>query len=379
VRRFSASLIREVANSAMGRPDVLPFWFGESDRSTPPFVRDAAIASLQKGQTFYTENLGRLYLRQAISGYLTALHRQPIGVERIAVTSSGVSALMIANQLIVQPGDRVVIVTPIWPNVVQMPKIMSAEVIPVPLEVREGRWALHMEKLLRALTPETRMLVLNSPGNPTGWTISREEQRAVFEHCRARGIWILADDVYERLVYIDGMHSAPSFLTLADEQDRVISVNSFSKAWSMTGWRAGWMVVPPLLLAEVAPLIEYNTSCVAEFVQQAAATALREGEPYVASMRAELALAKAHLSAGLRELAGVELPEADGAMYAFLRIVGQHDSLSLAKELIQAVGLGLAPGIAFGPEGEGWLRWCYAADRKKLESGVARLKQFLSR
>ena len=134
----------------------------------------------------------------------------------------------------------------------------------------------------QALTPGTRMLVLNSPNNPTGWTIQRAEQVAILEHCRRHGIWIVADDVYERLVYADGMKSAPSFLTLAETGDRLIVINSFSKAWSMTGWRLGWMVAPRHQ-ADLAALLEYNISCVSEFTQRAAATALEQGEPYVES------------------------------------------------------------------------------------------------
>jgi aspartate/methionine/tyrosine aminotransferase len=377
--RFSPSLIRAVANTAMGRQDVLPFWFGESDQSTPSFIREAAITSLREGETFYSENLGRQYLRQAISTYLTDLHHVPIGTDRIAVTASGVSALMLASQLLVAPGDRVVTVTPLWPNAVEIPKVVGGRVTCVSLEVQNGRWTLPLEMLLDALTPGTRMLVLNSPNNPTGWTIQRADQVAILEHCRRHGIWVIADDVYERLVYAEGIQSAPSFLTLADEHERLIVINSFSKAWSMTGWRLGWMVAPAAMLADLAALIEYNTSCVSEFTQRAGAIALQQGEPYVGQLRAELAHTKANLSAALRRLPGLEVPEADGAMYLFLRVAGEDDSVRLAKRLIEEVGLGLAPGRAFGPEGEGWLRWCYAADWKKIESGIDRLTRFLSR
>ncbi len=375
--RFSPSLVRAVANSAMGREDVLPFWFGESDQPTPSFIREAGIASLHEGETFYSENLGRPYLRQAISTYLTDLHGQAIDTDRIAVTASGNAALMLASQLLVEPGDRVVAVTPLWPNAVEIPKVVGGQVTCVSLEVRDGQWALPLEKLLKALAPGTRMLVLNSPNNPTGWTIQRAEQQAILDHCRLHGIWMIADDVYERLLFADGLRSAPSFLTLTDDQDRLIVVNSFSKAWTMTGWRVGWMVVPPVILSDLASLLEYNVSCVPEFSQRAGAIALQQGEPYVLQLRAELAHTKKRLIAALRQLPRLEVPDADGAMYLFLRVAGQTDSLHLAKRLIDEVGLGLAPGRAFGPEGEGWLRWCYAAEWKKIESGIERLARFL--
>jgi aspartate aminotransferase len=377
--RFSPSLVRAVANAAMGREDVLPFWFGESDQPTPSFIREAAIASLRAGETFYAENLGRPYLREALSTYLTDLHHCAIPAERIAVTTSGNSALMVASQLLLAPGDRVVTVTPLWPNAVEIPKIMGGQVTCVSLEVRDGQWALPLEKLLQALTPDTRMLVLNSPNNPTGWTIQRAEQRAILEHCRRHGIWILADDVYERLIFSDRMRSAPSFLTMADDRDRLIVVNSFSKAWTMTGWRVGWMVAPPTVFPDLASLLEYNVSCVSDFSQRAGAIALEQGEPYVLKVRAELAHTKNKLISALRPLPRLEVPDADGAMYLFLRVAGEDDSLRLATRLIEEVGLGLAPGRAFGPEGEGWLRWCYAAEWKKNESGIERLSRFLSR
>jgi aspartate aminotransferase len=398
--RFAPSLIRELANSAFGRSDVVPFWFGESDQPTPSFIREAAVASLDAGETFYSENLGRPYLRQAIATYLTQLHRRPIPTNRVAVTASGDSALMIASQLLLAPGDRVVTVTPLWPNAVEIPKIASAQVECVSLEVQEGRWVLPLQKLLDALRPETRMLVLNSPNNPTGWTIEEREQRILLEHCRGLGIWILADDVYERLIYRlepdpvqvergqvergqvgrgrDYVRSAPSFLTLTESDDRLIVVNSFSKAWAMTGWRVGWLVGPASIFADLAPLIEYNTSCVPEFTQRAATAAIEDGESYVLTQRAELAITKDALTAELRRLPGVEVPEADGAMYAFLRIAGQDDSMLLARRLIDEAGLGLAPGRAFGPEGEGWLRWCYAAEWSKNQLGLERLAKFLS-
>ena len=377
--RFSPSLIRELANSAMGREDVLPFWFGESDRATPLFIRQAAIASLHAGETFYSENLGRPYLRQAISAYLTELHGVEVGFDRVAVTGSGDSALMLASQMLVSSGDRVVIVTPLWPNAVEIPRIMGARIECVSLEVREGRWRLPLERLLDALTPETRMLVLNSPSNPTGWTIARDEQQAILDHCRHLGIWILADDVYERLIFRDKLRSAPSFLTITDAEDRLIVVNSFSKAWTMTGWRVGWLVAPAALVPAFAPLIEYNTSCVSEFTQRGATVALEQGESYVLQQRAELDSTKTSLTARLRQLPGVEVPEPEGAMYLFLRIAGGDDSVGQARQLVEQAGLGLAPGRAFGPDGEGWLRWCFAAAWAKNELGVERLERFLSR
>ena len=369
------SEIRILANAGMGRSDVLPFWFGESDLPTPMFIREAAAEAALAGQTFYTHNLGRPDLRAALSAYLRRLHRRPIGTERIAVTNSGVSALMIAAQTVIGPGDRVVAVAPVWPNVVEIPRVLSATVETVALEPAQGRWSLDLDRLMQALTPDTRALFLNSPNNPTGWTLPAEDRAAILERCRRHGIWIIADDVYERLSYL-GDH-APSFLEIAEEDDRVISTNSFSKAWRMTGWRMGWLTLPPSLVEPVGVLLEYNTSCAPDFIQSGAVAALEQGEPEIEALRTELLASRDQVVAGLRALPGIEAPTPDGGMYAFFRIAGRTDSMAVAKDLIERVGLGLAPGSAFGPEGQGWLRWCFAARPEKNAEGLQRLGRHL--
>lgn len=378
IQDLSASLIREVANAGMGRTDIVPFWFGESDQPTPRFIREAAMASLESGETFYSQNLGRPYLREAIAGYLSGLHERDIGMERVAATGSGVSALMLAMQMVLSPGDRVVAVTPLWPNIVEIPRILGASVARVPLQVANGRWSLDVERLLGALTPETRLCIINSPNNPTGWTIEPGALDAILSHCRRHGIWLLCDDVYERLVHDPALRSAPSVLARAEPEDRVISVNSFSKAWSMTGWRIGWIAGPVPLVADLTKVIEYNTSCILEPVQRAATVALQQGEAEVDRLRAGLRATRQQLVSGLRALPGTIVPEAGGAMYVFFRIAGEDDSLVLAKRLVAEAGLGLAPGAAFGPEGEGWLRWCHAVAPRKLDDGLARLAKFLT-
>jgi aspartate/methionine/tyrosine aminotransferase len=376
VRSLAASLIREVANEGMGDAGVLPFWFGEPDQGTPPFIRDAAAASLGRGETFYTQNLGLPPLRDAIAAYVSRLHR-PVSPGAIAVTASGMSALMLTVEALVSPGDRVVVVTPLWPNLVEIPKILSADVECVPLACRAGRWALDLDRLLAALTPKTQVLLVNSPNNPTGWTLTREEQSAILERCRRHGIWLVADDVYERLYFRDEAAAAPSFLDIAAEDERVVSTNSFSKAWLMTGWRLGWIVAPPALVPDLGKLIEYNTSCSPAFVQHAGIAAIRDGEPTVAHTRERLHAARDFLVDALSHLPGVEVAAPDGAMYAFFRVEGLRDSLAFCKRLVREGRLGLAPGRAFGPEGEGFVRWCFAADRERLADGVARLARAL--
>jgi aspartate/methionine/tyrosine aminotransferase len=375
VRALTASKIRELVNAGFGRKDVLPFWVGEPDEPTPEFIRRAGIASIEKGEVFYSHNLGIHSLREALAAYLTRLHR-PTSVPEIAVTSAGVNALMLVSQLLLEPGDRVVEVVPLWPNLQEIPKILGARVQTVALQFSSQGWRLDLQELLAALEPGTRALYLNSPNNPTGWTVSREAQAAILEHCRRLGIWIIADDAYERLFY-EGSHVAPSFLDIAEAGERVISTNTFSKSWLMTGWRLGWAVIPAALEADLGKLIEYNTSCAPVFVQRAAHAAVTQGEPVIAHTLGRFRKARDFLVGELRQIPGVEVALPSGTMYAFFRVQGMRDSLAWCKRLVAEHGLGLAPGAAFGPEGEGYVRWCFAAETARLAEGVARLKRAL--
>lgn len=384
VQSLGASRIREVANAGIGLSDVLPFWFGEPDQETPAFIRDAAKQALDAGDTFYTHNFGIAPLRESIARYLSALHR-PIDASRVAVTSSGVSALMLLSQLIINPGDRVVAVTPLWPNLIEIPKILGAEVVKVPLHFGKNAgeaWELGVQQLLEALTPGTKAVFLNSPNNPTGWVITNEQQEVILAHCRRHGIWILADDVYERLVYdgTPGMKNcAPSFLDIAAPEDRLVSANSFSKSWLMTGWRLGWVVAPEALMADLGKLIEYNTSCAPGFVQRAGIVAIERGEEIIAHTVQRYQAARDFLYERLNALPGITTPKPKGAMYLFFRVDGEQDTLALCKRLVVEAKLGIAPGNAFGPEGEGYVRWCFASSLERLDDGVKRLARFMGK
>ena len=381
VRALVASQIREVANAGMGDAGILQFWFGEPDEVTPAYIRDAAVASLDAGETFYNQNFGIPELRDAIGSYVSRLHR-PIAADNIAVTASGMSALMLTVEALVGHGDRVVCVTPLWPNLTEIPKILGAEVVRAPLTFRHIGWTLDLDRLLDALTPGTRALMINSPNNPTGWTLDAGSQQSILDHCRKLGIWIVADDVYERLHYTKTPQAtacAPSFLDLAHANDRLISTNSFSKSWLMTGWRLGWIVAPDALLPDLGKLIEYNTSCSPVFVQRAGVVAINEGEPTVAHTLQRYRRARDFLVAALNALPGVEAAAPEGAMYVFFRVAGVTDSLEFCKQLVRSARLGLAPGSAFGPEGNGFVRWCFAASEERLADGVQRLGAFLRR
>jgi aspartate/methionine/tyrosine aminotransferase len=374
IDQLPGSKIREVANAGLGRSDVLPFWFGESDEPTPDFIRDAAVRSLHGGETFYAHNLGLPELRQALSAYVGGLHG-PVDAARIAVTSSGVNALMLAMQALAGPGDEVVAVVPVWPNLTAQPAIFGASVKRVPLTVRDGAWVLDIAALLDAVTPRTTVLLVNAPNNPTGWTLTRDEQATILAHCRRTGTWIIADEVYERIFFEPGSACAPSFLDLAGPDDRLVVANSFSKSFLMTGWRLGWLVMPPTLVDAMGKLIEFNTSCAPVFVQRAGLAALAGAAEFVPGLVERLRHCRDTLLPQLAALPRVSVAVPRGGMYAFFRVDGQDDSLTFAKRLVTGAGLGLAPGAAFGVEAEGWLRWCFASrDPQRLTLGVGRLR-----
>lgn len=380
IHNLEASKIREVANAGLGRDDVLAFWFGESDEVTPEVIRQAAIDSLQRGETFYAHNLGLPELREAIAGYTSKLHPK-VDASRIAVTSGGVSALMLAVQALVDAGDEVVAVTPVWPNLTAQPAILGAKVRTVSLVPAGGQWTLDLAALRKAVTPKTKLLIVNAPNNPTGWTMTREEQQAVLDHCRETGTWILADEVYERLYFEPTPNGcAPSFLDISKPDDRLVVTHSFSKSFLMTGWRLGWLVLPPALVEGIGKLIEFNTSCASVFTQRAAVAAIEHTAEITPRVVAHLKQCRDTLVPLLEALPGVQVAPAKGGMYAFFRLEGFGDSLELAKRLVVEAGLGLAPGNAFAPEAQGWLRWCFASkDPQRLVQGVERLKTWLSR
>lgn len=369
------SLIREVSEAGRDIPGLIRLFFGEPDTVTPAFIRDAAKAALDAGHTFYAPNPGIAPLRDAVSRYLTRNGR-PVGADRVAVTASGVNALMLVAQALLSPGDRVVIPMPAWPNMDGIARVMGAEVTPLPIRIANGVWRVDLDELLATVTPDTRLLFLNSPGNPTGWTLTAEEQRVILDHCRKTGTWILADDVYERLYFAGD--AAPSFLSIATDRDRVVSVNSFSKSWSMTGWRLGWIVAPPALMDSLAKLNEFNMSSAPTFVQHAGVVALDQGDAFIAETQVRYRACRDLALGILGAVPGVTAPRPDGAMYLFLKVDGCTDSLALAKSLLTSAGVGLAPGAAFGAGGEGHLRLCFAQSEDRLRSACKNLAQALS-
>ena len=370
---YPGSRIREVSNLGMGKPGVTALWFGEGDRPTPKFICEAAAKAMAAGRTYYTANNGTAELRETIARYATRLHGGPITPDRVTVTASGVNALMLVMQTLVDPGDNVVMVTPVWPNCANgIEVVLSGEVRRVALTAdAQGRWTLDVEKLFAACDARTKVIFINSPGNPTGWMAGAESHWALLDFARKRRIWIVADEVYERLVY--DRACAPSALDGATADDPVIVVNSFSKAWCMTGWRLGWIIHPPGLATMLAKITEKNMSGAAMFAQDAGVVAIEQGEPFVKEIVGSYARARDVVVQRLGAMPRVRLARPEAAFYAFFRVDGMTDSLATAKDVLVRTGVGMAPGIAFGPEGEGWLRLCFATSPERLSDALDRL------
>jgi aspartate aminotransferase len=367
--------ISDVSRLALGDPRVIPLWYGESDLTTPEFIRRAAKEAIDRGETFYTHKRGIPDLRQAIADYTTGLYGKQVDVDRITVTAAGMNAILVLMELIAEKGDNVISLSPAWPNGTATVHIMGAELREVVLDREQGRWRLDLDKLFDAVDSRTRMMFLNSPNNPTGWMMTREEQQAILEFCRARNIWILADEVYARIVYHG--KAAPSFLEIAEPEDPLLVANTFSKSWAMTGWRMGWITAPAALGDILGELVGYNTSGVPTFLQPAAAVALRQGESFIAEMRERCRKGRDIVADHLARFPRVRFTPPEAAFYAFFEVDGMTDSLEMAKRIVREAEVGLAPGVAFGKGGEGFLRLCFAQAPELLERAMTRLGKVL--
>lgn len=365
------SLIRELAEAGMRLPDAIPLWFGESAWPTSDSAVQAAVSALQQGDHFYQPNSGRPTLREAIAAYVTRMSSSEIGLSRVTVTASGMQAVALVAQALTDPGDRVITIEPGWPNLPEAFRIAGASVDTHPLGVRDGVWHLDLDALLADIDERTRVLVINSPSNPTGWVMPPDDQQRLLEHLRRTGTWLVADEVYQRLYRHGDM--APSPLSLSTDNDRVISVNSFSKAWSMTGWRLGWIVAPQALEERFAMLTEANIAGPPGFIQAAGEHMIRNGESVIATLRERLDAAYALSVEHLQQMSRVEFIQPDGAFYHFVRVHDLDDSVALARQLLTEAGVGVAPGRAFGAAGEGCLRLCYAQPVDVIERAMERL------
>lgn len=377
IRDLDVENIADLATRAQAIPNVMTLWYGEGDVVTPGFIRDAAKASLDAGATFYEPDMrGTPQLVGALSAYQTRLHGREIGTDRSIVTPGGMQAVHLALMTVAGPGDNVVFVEPQWPNIRRAIYLAGAEPRAVGMTQGDAGWTLDLQALFDACDSRTRAIMFSSPANPSGWTASTAELEEMIAFSRRTGIWIIADEVYNRLSF--HADAAPSVLALAEDDDRVMSVNSFSKGWAMTGWRVGWLSHPPALSRRLGAMTQYINSGTAPFVQAAAAAALTDGEEVVAAIRARCADGVAAIHDALGGVNAVQLgPRPPGGMYVFFRLEGYDDSREACAMLLERAGVGLAPGFLFGEAGRPFIRLCVCRDTNQIAEAADRIARAL--
>ena len=375
IRDLAQNQIAEIADLGREDPEVIKLWIGEGDLPTPSFVTEAASAAMAAGHTRYTYALGLPRLRQALSDY----HRRHWGVEvpaeRFTLTSGGMNAIMQAMQAVLSPGEEVIIPGPHWPNLAETVRVLGAEPVTVAFRRAEsGAFSLSLADIEAAITPRTRVIAINSPSNPTGWVMPRAEMLALRDLVRARGLWLLSDEVYNHFTY--GNAIAPSFLEICEASDRLLVSNTFSKNWAMTGWRAGWLVFPEGMAPVFDNLSQYNTTSIPTFIQHACIAALEQGDDFIRTMVARCRDSRRVFCEGLAAIPGITLQAPEGSFYVMFSVEGEDDARALAVRLLKEAKVGLAPGTAFGPDGQGKLRLCFAIDTALAEEAMRRLRAF---
>ncbi|MBK0023851.1 pyridoxal phosphate-dependent aminotransferase [Ochrobactrum sp. S46] len=378
INTIELNQICDIADLAREDPDVIKLWIGEGDLPTPAFIREAAVQALENGQTRYTYALGVPALRDALARYHKRHWNVDVSANRFSATAGGVQAIMQAFQAVLSPGDEVIVPVPAWPNLIEIIGILGGKVVPVSYRTKEqGGFSLDLEDLFAAVTPRTKVIAINSPSNPTGWIMPREQMIAVRDFARERGLWIVSDEVYSHFTYDGSL--APSFLEVTEPTDRLLITNTFSKNWCMTGWRVGWVIYPEGMSTIFDNLSQYNTTSVSTFSQYAAVSALDQGDSFIKELVARSAEGREIICSTLDKLPNVRVFWPEGTFYFFFSVHGMNNGYDMAKRILREASVGVAPGSAFGPGGEAFLRVCFAVDPALIAEGAGRLETFLKK
>jgi aspartate aminotransferase len=363
------------ALKAEGR-DICSLSAGEPDFDTPAFIRQAAAAALEAGHTRYGPAAGEPALREAIAAKLSSENKVPTCADQVLVTNGGKQALYNLFQVLLGPGDELLLPSPYWLSYPEIARLAGASVRLIPSSAAEG-FRLDPERLEAAITPASKLLVLNSPGNPTGMVLSRAELEAIAAVLRRHPqVAVVCDEIYEFLLAPGHQHH--SFAAVApDLAERVFSVNGFAKGWAMTGWRIGWLAGPTEVVKAAIALQSQSTSNVCSFAQHGALAAISGPRDCVEAMAAQFNERRAQLSDGLRSMAGLALLPPEGAFYAFPDVSSTGlDSMTFCNRLLDEQGLAVVPGVAFGDDR--CIRLSCAAAPATINDGLLRLERFIA-
>lgn len=358
------------------KPNIISLAQGDSFLHTPNFICDAAYKAMQEGKTHYGPVLGQAPLKDALAKYYKNILDVDISTNRISVTSSGTTSLHWALNSIVQEDDEVVCITPIWRNIMGIVNLSGGKPVQVPLDYDSNSgWSLDLEKLFAACTSRTKAILIVSPSNPTGWVMNKEEMQAILDFTRQRGLWIVADAVYNRLMY--GQKTAPDFMEIAEENDLVYSVNSFSKSWSMTGWRLGWIIGPKQAEPVLSNLALYENMGAPTFNQYGAIAALEQGEEFIEHHKDLWEKNLNILDERFSKNDKIDFVRPDSTFYSFFKVKGENDCTDICRRLIDEAGVSLAPGCSFGDDFSGWIRMCFAVSEEDLIKALDRIEMII--
>lgn len=367
--------IVELVNHARGRADLIPLWVGEGDLPTPDFITRAASEALAAGETFYTWQRGIPELREALARYYARQFGGAFKAEEFIVSTSGMHAIQMAIDAVAGHGDEIVYLSPAWPNFAASAELAGVKPVPVTLERSGNGWTCDVEKIRAAVSLSTKAIFINSPSNPTGWTADLTTLKSILDVAREKGVWLIADEIYSRFYY--GGARAPSFIDVMEPDDRIIFVNSFSKNWSMTGWRIGWLRTHPSLQQVFENLVQYSVSGVPAFLQRGGVAALDHGDAFVDEQVQRARAARDIVCDRLLATGRVKLAAPEGAFYAFFSIDGVTDTRQAALDLVDSCGVGLAPGSAFGAGGDGSFRLCFHRRLDHVEEAAGRIADWI--
>jgi len=363
--------IEAVVDYGRGREGLIPLWSGESDLPTPDFIAEAASDGLKRGETFYTWQGGIPELRQSLARYHQRHFGKAFDAGEFIVTGGGMHAIQMAIAATAGAGDEAIYLTPAWPNFSAAAAIAGATPVGVPLDFSANGWSCDVSRIEAAVSERSKVIFVNSPSNPTGWTADIDTLRAILDLARSKGLWIIADEIYA-LFHFGGRRAA-SFLDIMEADDRILFVNTFSKNWAMTGWRIGWLKAHPSLGRVFENLVQYSTSGVAQFMQRGGIAALEQGDDFLRQQVGQAQQARDTVCRILGETGKVRFSVPAGAFYLFFSIDGLTDSTQAAFDIIDKAAVGLAPGTAFGQDGQGFLRLCFHRRLDKVEEAAHRI------